>query len=155
MIRPAVGALAVLASALLAAPSRAQPTYKLDVKPNLKPAATLQLDGPHVRRSMLQDDPGFRLQYHFRKDSKTVATLDARANPVADVPSKEAGTYSVVLELFYPDYKGGNQQKGGYQAVSNVLTYRLQPAAKPGEPARVTLVQTPPPAPPAPKKAPR
>jgi hypothetical protein len=144
-----------LAALLAAAPGRAQPTYKLDVKSDLKPAATLELDGPRVRRSALKDDPGFRLQYRFRKDGKTVATVDARANPVADVPAREAGAYTVVLELFYPDYKGGNQQKGAYRAVSNVLTYRLQPPAKPGEPVRLVLVQPPPPASPAPKKAPR
>ncbi len=141
------------AAVLAATPGRAQPTYKLDVKADLKPAAMLRLDGPRVRRSALKDDPGFRLQYDFKKGDKTVATVDARANPVADVPTKEAGTYSVVLELFYPDYKGGNRQKGGYRAVSNVLTYRLEKGAKPGDPARVVLVPPPPPAaPPAVKK---
>src|SRR5689334_14618884 len=142
-----------LAALLAAAPGRAQPTYKLDVKSDLKPAATLRLDGPRVRRSALKDDPGFRLQYAFRKDGKPVATVDARAHPVAEVPVKEAGTYQVVLELFYPDYKGGNQEKGGYRPVSNVLTYRLDPGARPGDPVRVGLVQPAPPAPPK-KKAP-
>src|SRR5262249_33434142 len=92
----------------------AQPTYKLEVKPDLKPLVTLQLDGGRHSRSNEKEAPGFRLQYHFKKDGKTAPTTDARANPAVEVPRKEAGTYSVVLELFYPTYKGGNQPKGEF-----------------------------------------
>jgi hypothetical protein len=116
-----------------------QPTYKLDVKPHLKPLATLKLDGTKITRTDLQDDPGFRLQYHFQKDGKTVATVEARSAASLDLPQKEAGIYTVVLELFYPAYKGGNQQKGGFRPVSNVLRYRVEA----GDPVKVTLVESP------------
>ena len=56
----------------------AQPTYKLDVKPNLKPEAQLQLDGFRVTRTAVKDDPGFRLQYHLKQAGKTVSTIEAR-----------------------------------------------------------------------------
>ncbi len=144
---PARLVLAFLAAAWLAVPAVAQPTYKLDVKPDLKPQATLTLDGGRLTRSALKDDPGFRLQYHFKKDGKAFDTAEARSNPTLDVPQKEAGTYTVVLELFYPAYKGGTAQKGEFKAVSNVLTYRVEPGTKPGDPSKVVLVE-PPPAPP-------
>lgn len=135
---------------LVASPAftEAQPTYKLDVKANLKPQATLQLDGVRIRRTAVKDDPGFRLQYHFKKDGKTVAAVEARSQPAVDLPQKEAGAYSVVLELFYPAYKGGTQQKGEFKPVSNVLTYRVEAGAKMGDPVMVTLVELPPPTPP-------
>jgi hypothetical protein len=124
--RPRPAALAA-AWLLAAAPFlAAQPTYKLDVKPNLKPEARLQLDGVRVRRSAVSDDPGFRLQYHVRQEGKTVATLDARADPAVEVPRKDPGTYTVVLELFYPAYKGGTDQKGEYRPISNVVGYRVE-----------------------------
>ena len=59
------------------------------------------------------------------------------------MPQKEAGTYTVVLELFYPAYKGGTAQKGEFKPISNVLTYKVEAGGK------VTLVETP-----APKPAP-
>jgi hypothetical protein len=121
----------------------AQPTYKLDVKPNLKPEARLQLDGQRLTRTAVKDDPGFRLQYHVKQEGKTVATLDARADTAVDLPRKEPGTYTAVLELFYPAYKGGTEQKGEYRPISNVLGYRVEAGAKPGEPVRVVLVETP------------
>ena len=109
-----------------AAPAAAQPTYKLGVKPDLKPLATLQFQGATLQRSEVADDPGFRLQYHFKKDGKTVAQVDARATPDLELPLKEAGTYTVVLELFYPAYKGGGAQKGEFKPISEPLTFTVK-----------------------------
>jgi len=140
--------LAVAAIGLLfTQPVRAQPTYKLGVKPDLKPLATLQFQGHQLKRSDLNDDPGFRMQYEFKKDGKSVAQAEARATPELAVPLKEAGTYTVVLELFFPAYKGGGVQKGEFKPVSNVLTFKFEPGAKADEPGKVTLVETPPPPP--------
>ena len=86
---------------------RAQPTYKLDVKSDLKPIAALQLDGHQIARSPVLDDPGFRLQYHVRQDGKTIATVEARSQTKMDVPKLNPGVYTVRLEVFYPAYKGG------------------------------------------------
>jgi hypothetical protein len=146
-IRHAWAALALLGCC--AAPAAAQPTYKLSVKPDLEPLATLQLDGDTIKRTDLKDDPGFRLQYHFKKDGKTSSIVEARSQAALAVPQKEAGTYSVALELFYPAYKGGTATKGEYKAVSNVLTYRVEAA---GDAVKVVLVETPVPAPLPPKK---
>jgi hypothetical protein len=121
----------------------AQPTYRLEVRPFVKPQASLTLEGSKVKRSMVKDDPGFRLQYHIKKDGKTLSTVEARSQPALDLPQKDAGTYSVVLELFYPTYKPGNAQKGQFKAISNVLTYRLTPGPKPGAPAKIQLVEPP------------
>jgi len=132
-------------SSFLRVAVQAQPTYKLEGKPELKPLATLQLDRGRLSRSAVQEDPGFRLQYHFKKDDKTLSTVEARSQPVLDIPHKETGTYTVVLELFYPAYKGGNQQKGEFKPISKVLTYRVEPGAKPEDPVKVQLVEPPPP----------
>jgi hypothetical protein len=122
-------------------PLRAQPTYKLDVKPDLKPLATIKLEGAKVTRGELSDDPGFRLQYHVKAaDGKTVMTSEARSNTVLELPVKDAGTFTVVLELFYPAYKGGTGQKGEFKPVSNVLHYKV-------EEGKVKLLE-----PPVPKK---
>ena len=129
---------------LLARPALAQPTYKLGVKPDLKPLATLKLEGPRLKRSDLHDDPGFRMQYHFKKDGKTAAEVEARATPDLAVPLKEAGTYTVVLELFYPAYKGGGARKGEFKAVSNVVTFKWEPGAKPDQPGKAMLIEPPP-----------
>jgi hypothetical protein len=129
-------------------PGQATPTYKLGVKPELKPLSTLKLEGVRISRTDLEDDPGFRLQYHFKKDGKTVLTVDARANTVVEVPHKEAGTYTVTLELFYPGYKVGTGQKGEFKAVSNLLTYKVEA----GTPPKVTVVEPPLVGPPAPEK---
>jgi hypothetical protein len=131
------------------ASARAQPTYKLDVKDHLKPLATLTLQGARLSRTAVKDDPGFRLQYHFKKDGKTVATLEGRSNPALNIPQKQAGTYTVVLELFYPAYKGGTAQKGEFKPVSNVVTFRIEPGAKPNDPVKVVFVEPPKPTPPA------
>jgi hypothetical protein len=64
-----------------------------------------------------------------------------------DLPQKEAGTYSVVLELFYPAYRGGTQQKGEFKPISNVLTYRIEAPAKIGAPSKVLVVDAPKPPP--------
>jgi hypothetical protein len=135
---PRRAALAVVAWLTAAAAAMAQPTYKLDVKPHLRPWATLRLDGLRLMRSAVEDDPGFRLQYHFRKDGKTIATLEARASRAIAVPRSEPGVYTVVLELFFPAYKGGTEQKGVFKPVSNILTYRMEA----GSPAKATLVES-------------
>ncbi len=123
---------------VLPAAARAQPTYKLGVYKHVQPLATLKLDGKQLRRSDVKDDPGFRLQYHFLKDGKELTTIDARAQPTLTLPHKEPGTYAVVLEVFYPSFKGSGQ-KGQFVAVSNTLTYRLE--AGPGKTVRVVPME--------------
>lgn len=115
---------------LFAASTAAQPTYKLDVKPDLKPIAVLQLEGKQIARSKVLDDPGFRLQYHVRQDGKTVATIEARSQTKIDVPKIDPGVYTVTLELFFPAYKGGTAQKGQFKPISNELTYRVETVEK-------------------------
>ncbi len=127
----------LVASAPLAG---AQPTYKLGVPPHLKPQAVLALEGHRLTRSAIKDDPGFRLQWHFLKDGKTVATLDGRALTTVASPKKEPGVYAVVLELFYPSYKPGKEQKGQFKPISNLLIYRVLPNAKPESPVQAELV---------------
>lgn len=134
------GAIALLWLACAATDGRAQPTYKNDVRPNLKPHATLRLAGNKLSHGGVKDDPGFRLQYHFKKNAASVTTVEGRSNPSLDVPTLEAGVYTVVLELFYPAYKGGAQQKGEFKTISNVVTYRVEAAGKPGEPVKATLL---------------
>jgi hypothetical protein len=117
----------------------AQPTYKLDVKPHLKPLATIKLEGVKLTRTELTDDPGFRLQYHIKQaDGKTVSTIEARSTPTVDLDVKTAGTFTVALELFYPAYKGGTGQKGEFKPVSDVLTYKV-------EGGKISIVESPPP----------
>jgi hypothetical protein len=128
--------LALMLVVFVGSRAHAQPTYKLDVKPNLKPLATLKLEGTKIMRTSIKDDPGFRLQYHFKKDGKTQSTAEARSATTLEVPQKDAGTYTVVLELFYPAYKGGTAQKGEFKPISNVLTYKV-------EAGKVTLIETP------------
>jgi len=125
--------LAAAALLCLAARAAAQPTYKVEVKPDLKPLATLKVEDNRVVRSGLADDPGFRLQFVFKKDGKTVSEVEARSRTAADPPA-EPGDYTVVLELFYPAYKGGAAQKGEYKPVSNVLAIRVEA----GPPVKVT-----------------
>ncbi len=126
-----------------------QPTYKLEVKPEHKPAATLKWQGGKFVRSDVADDPGFRLQVHFKKDGKSVAVVEARASKeVAPPPTLAPGNYTVVLELFYPNYKAGTAPKGTYKPVSNLLAFRIEA----GPPARVVLVEPPKKEIPAPKR---
>jgi hypothetical protein len=156
MIHPALsltfvflGALCVLGGSLFA-----QPAYKLDVKAHLKPTAALTLDGPRVVRGELTDDPGFRLQLHFKTGGKTHALVEARSRTAVPVPDGPPGEYTVVLELFHPAYKGGTATKGEFKPVSPVLTYRLDaPEKKSGGPPRVTEVKPKPPEPPPAKKS--
>lgn len=148
--RRGAAVLSVLALALVAGVASAQPTYRLGVKPDLKPLATLKLEGTKINRTDVDDDPGFRLQYHFKKDGKTVSQVEARSTETLAVPQKEAGTYTVVLELFYPGYKTGTVTKGEFKPISNVLTYQVEPGAKPEDPVKVTMVEAPKPPPPAP-----
>jgi hypothetical protein len=135
--------VAMAALAFLGCFAQAQPTYKLDVKTHLKPLATLSLKGSRLTRTAIKDDPGFRLQYHFRRAGKSVATVEARSQSTLTIAQKEAGPYTVVLELFYPAYKGGTGQKGEYRAVSNVLHFRVEPGVLPKDPARVVPVELP------------
>jgi hypothetical protein len=117
----------------------AQPTYKLDVKPHLKPLASIKLTGGKISRTDLDDDPGFRLQYHIKQlDGKSVNTIEARSNPNVPVPNATAGNFTVVLELFYPAYKGGTSQKGEFKEVSNVVGYKV-------EGGKLTPIDLPPP----------
>lgn len=115
-----------------------QPTYKLDVRPYLQPRASLTLKGAKVTRSDVKDDAGFRLQYHVKKGDKTVGVVDARAKKEVELPLKESGTYSVVLELFHPGYKPGNVTRGEYKPVSDVLYYKV---TKANDPASVQVLQ--------------
>jgi hypothetical protein len=131
--------LALLTLALAPALASAQPTYKLDVKPELKPAAVLSVADNAIARTEVKDDPGFRLQYHFKKDGQEVAVVEARTGLTVLLPKPDVGVYTVVLELFYPAYKGGAVQKGEYQPVSNVLTFRVEP----GPPLKLTVVPNP------------
>jgi hypothetical protein len=133
-------ALPLLLGLLWLTRADAQATYKLEVNKELRPLATLKLQGHTVTRSNVKDDPGFRLQYRFTRGGKEVAVIDARAHPAAEVPHKEPGTYAVVLELFHPTYKPGKQQRGQFRPVSEVLTYRVEPGAKPDEPGKVVFV---------------
>jgi hypothetical protein len=119
---------------------RAQPTYKVEVKSNLKPSATLTLDGTQVRRSPLRDDPGFRMQYTFKKDGKPLRAVQARGAERVELPEKAPGIYSVVLELFYPTYKAGDMKKGQFRPASNELIYEVKPPARPAGPVRVVLL---------------
>jgi hypothetical protein len=132
--------LALLAGLLLCGPVAAQPTYKLDVKPELRPRAFLSLSGKQVARTTLSDDPGFRLQYHFKKAGKTVAVVEARSADKVNLPSVEPGVYTVALELFYPAYKGGTAQKGEFRAVSPVIAYRVVA----GNPPSIVVLPLPP-----------
>jgi len=128
---------AALALLLLIGPvALAQPTYRLDVRGDLKPLATLSVNGERIRRSAVKDDPGFRLQFHFQKEGKTIATIDARADEAVVPPSLEPGVYTVALELFHPGYKGGTGIKGQFKAVSETLTYRIEP----GKPVKIAVV---------------
>jgi hypothetical protein len=129
----------LLAVLLFPHASQAQPTYKLDVKSDLRPMVWLQLDGKQIVRSAVQDDPGFRLQFHVRQDGKTIATIEARSQSKIDVPKLDPGVCSVTLEVFYPAYKGGTAQKGEFKSISNELTYRVESAD------RIVEVNSPPP----------
>lgn len=115
-------ALAAFAALLSAGSSSAQPTYKLGVKPDLTPHAVLQLEGAKVVRSEVQEDPGFRLQFHVMKDGKSLSVVEARSASTIALPQQGVGTYIVTLELFYPGYKTGTVQKGNFKSISNVLT---------------------------------
>ncbi len=134
----------------LSASARGQPTFKLEVKPNLKPLATLKLEGTKFTRSELTDDPGFRLQYAFKKDGKPLTTVEARSNLSVEIPDKTPGNYSVVLELFYPAYKGGTEQKGQFKPVTEEINFQVKPPTQAGGPVQVVVVEKP--KPPAEKK---
>ncbi len=118
--------LAAVLVAAAAGPTLAQPTYRLDAKRDLKPRATLALAGDKLTRSAVTDDPGFRLQFHFRKEGKTLATIEARAEATVPLPRTDPGTYTVVLELFHPAYRGGTASKGEFKPISEVLTFKIE-----------------------------
>jgi hypothetical protein len=119
----------------------AQPTYKLDVKPEFRPRARVSIDSGQVRRTPVANDPGFRLQFHVQKEGKSVAALNARPHLTAELPMLEPGLYTVALEVFYPGYRGGTAQKGEFRIISNLLTFRVDP----GTPPKLTPVAVPPP----------
>jgi hypothetical protein len=114
--------------------------FKLEVGKTLRPQATLKIEGTKVTRSAVTEDPGFRLQYRFTKDGKDLPVINARANPSVDLPHKEPGKYTVVLEAFYPTYKPGKQQRGQFKPISNSFTYRVEPGPKAGEPGKIVDV---------------
>lgn len=151
-LRATIAFLFVLlaASLLLNAPQidiAAQPTYKLDVKPHLKPLAAIKLADGKITRTDLDDDPGFRLQYHIKQlDGKSVSTIEARSNPSVSVPTATGGSYTIVLELFYPAYKGGTSQKGEFKEVSNVIAFKV-------DSGKISLIDVPPPKKPQDPKA--
>jgi hypothetical protein len=80
-----------------------------------------------MSRTAVKDDPGFRLQYAIQRDGKPLEPIEARAGMTVDLPRKDAGTYTAVLELFHPSYKPGSAQKGQFKAISNVLAYKVLP----------------------------
>lgn len=118
----------------LASSAFAQPTYKLGVDAHVFPSAVLRLDGSKMTRSKVKDDPGFKLRFHVLKDGKSLQTADARAAESFDLPTKEKGTYAAVLELFYPAYKPGKEQKGQFKAISDYLVYHV---ISPGAPIKL------------------
>jgi hypothetical protein len=79
--------------------------------------------------------------------------MEARGGTTLAIPQKTPGAYTVVLELFYPAYKGGSAQKGEFKAVSNVVHFRVLAGARPADPVKVVLVEPPRPAFPAAGKA--
>src|SRR4051812_9921483 len=90
-LRPPLAAPALMVLALLPALASAQPTYKLDVKPELKPAAVLSIADNAVARTEVKDDPGFRLQYHFKtKDGKDAGVVEARSRTTVAPPKTDA-----------------------------------------------------------------
>lgn len=137
---PALVALASLL-ALARGAALAQPTYKLEVKPEFAPRASLSVVDGRIVRTDVANDPGFRLQLHVKKDGRTVAIVEARSESKFDLPAKDPGDYTATLELFYPAYKGGNDQKGQFRPVSWPLHYRVEA----GSPPKVTRLPTPPP----------
>jgi hypothetical protein len=136
---PARHLFAVALALACVCPAPAQPTYRLDAKRDLKPKATLSLADGKVTRSAVTDDPGYRLQFRFEKDGKTIATPEARSEASVALPATEVGTYTVTLELFHPSYKGGNQRKGEYKAISEPLTYKVEQQ----KPLKVAVVPAP------------
>lgn len=112
-------------------------TYKLGVPAHTHPAAVLTLKGDKVTRSSVTDDPGFRLQFHLLKDGKSLDKADARLSETFTLPTKEPGQYALVLELFYPAYKPGKDQKGQFKAISNFILYQVV------SPGAVKIVERP------------
>jgi hypothetical protein len=112
----------------------AQPTYKLGVPAHVHPAAALKLEGAKLTRGAVADDVGFRLQFQVFKDGKPLLTENARVVGAIDLPTKEPGAYAAVVELFYPAYKGGNEQKGLFRAISPYLVYNV---SAPGGPVKI------------------
>src|SRR5262249_37454712 len=111
--------------------------YKLDAKRDLKPSATLTLADGQATRSAVTDDPGYRLQFHFKKDGKTIATPEARSESSVALPTTGPGTYSVTLELFYPSYKGSSQRKREFKPISESITYEVDQQ----KPLKVSVVR--------------
>ena len=144
--RPTRTVMALLAGALviavhasrLPATARAQATFPMKIKrvEELNPKATLKLEGRAVTRSDIARDPGYRIQWHVKKDGKTVAQVNARPEKSYTHADASAGKYTIVLELFFPEYKATSKDsKGLFKPISNEVSYTIggpvsQPAAK-------------------------
>src|SRR5688572_433420 len=116
-----------------------QPTYKLEVKTNLRPLTIIKFEGAKLSRTPVKDDPGFRLQWHFKKDGKTLQVTEARSQPELEIPDKTPGVYSVVVEMFNPSYKTGDLQKGQFKPASDELVYEVKPPVAAGGSVQVEL----------------
>src|SRR5262249_4967122 len=115
------------AFALLVLPAlaAAQPTYRLGVDAHVFPSAVLKLEGARLSHGPVKDDPGFRLPFHILKDGKSLLTQNARLDDAIDLPTKDAGDYAAVVELFYQAYTGGSETKGQSKAISPYVLYTV------------------------------
>lgn len=123
------GALVIAAHAsLLPTRARAQATFPMKIKrvEELNPKATLKLEGRTVTRSDIARDPGYRIQWHVKKDGKTVAQVNARPDKSYAHADASAGKYTIVLELFFPEYKATSKDsKGLFKPISDEVSYAI------------------------------
>ncbi|MBI3462290.1 MAG: hypothetical protein HY000_04410 [Planctomycetes bacterium] len=109
-----------------AAYAQARFPFTLKKVEDLGPKAEIKLEGKKIIRSAVTRDPGFRLQWRVKEGDKTVAEVNARRSKELLPELKEPGTYTVVLELYYPVYKPTSDRKGEYRPISNVLEYKVE-----------------------------
>ena len=112
----------------LSAPVYAQATFPMKIKrvEELNPRATLKLEGRTVTRTNITKDPGYRIQWHVKKDGKTVAQVNARPDKTYTHPDAAPGKYTVVLELYFPEYKATSKEsKGLFKPISNEVAYEI------------------------------